>query len=350
MREEHHETQAQKAPFSERLRVAVPKLVVLAGLVLLGLVVAGVLLAPPQRAVDAVNRVRAQASELEQSLDERAFDVPAYGHRLEEASRKVRQGFEAVPGDPIQAPSVSPWSPELLTAWGTGESNVIGFYPPTDVTAVGDRGRIEVYWTQDERNNVALSRVTVERSTSGGPFLSVAELEGDAVGYMDRDVKAGVTYGYRILASTEEPLVPAPSRTTAPSSVVSCEGVADFKIRLLSANRETQEARLEVQKWHEDRWWTREFTVTEGAAVGEVDPGLGVDYGTGRKLKSLGFIEEDKTEQRLLVVFDANGSVLLEGGSPVTEAKDVEVHLLRVVGTLSGGGLPEQTLELVEKR
>lgn len=73
-----------------------------------------------------------------------------------------------------------------------------GLEPPTGVTATMLAGRrLQLDWID---HATAETAYLVERNEGGGEFAALATLAADAISYVDAGLRAGVTYGYRIVA------------------------------------------------------------------------------------------------------------------------------------------------------
>jgi hypothetical protein len=86
-----------------------------------------------------------------------------------------------------------------------------------------------------------------------------------------------------------------------------------------------------------------------GQSIGELDPGSGVDYTTGRTLGSLSAETKSEARVRKEVIFDGDGRVRTEGGEPVTEEVEVNESFLEITAHVRGGPIPAESLRL-EKR
>jgi hypothetical protein len=144
-------------------------------------------------------------------------------------------------------------------------------------------------------------------------------------------------------------MVRAQRERSEPSDKETIEAMADFKLALVGADKSAQTATFNVEKWHGATWWSKRFTVRAGQAIGEPDPGSGVDYGTRRTLAAIDFETRNETKVRHEIVFDADGKVKLEGGSPVTEEVTANETVEVASAKIEGGGLPPVVLTL-EKR
>jgi hypothetical protein len=163
-------------------------------------------------------------------------------------------------------------------------------------------------------------------------------------------VKPGVTYGYRVAALTEEVFVPSDQRRSPFSSQVSVVAATDFRLTILTTDESKKSIELQVEKWHNNRWWTKVFEVSQGDTIGSFDEGSGVDYSTGQRVDLLEFTVETRREPRSEVVFDKDGRVMLEGSAPLTEILEQELTFTKTILRVAGGVLPVQTLEHEQKR
>lgn len=349
MREEHLERTVERGPLAARLQENLHGILAGAAAVFLALVVAGVLFAPPQDSLDARSRLQAAAEDLAAHLHGVRFDHAAYAERVAGLAAGV-QGRLA-PLDIESAPDldVSPWPAKLLADLRDGRGNEVRFSAPDKMSVDPDRGFNQIRWSIDPGSNVRISAFAIERAEGSMPFREIGRVPGEVFAFEDRLIRPGVAYAYRVAAETDEAFLPSGQRRSPASEPVSVVAIADFRLTLLRGRSDDGVAEVQVDKWHEGRWWTRVYEVRQGEAIGAPDPGTGVDYSTGRQVDELRFEEAVRVEPLLQVVFDGAGRVRVEGGAPVTELMDVERRWIKVVLRVSGGTMPPEILEAEQK-
>ncbi|HMS16178.1 MAG TPA: hypothetical protein PKA37_05005 [Planctomycetota bacterium] len=350
MKEEHLEKQVEQGGLLSKSKEWWHLAVGALGIIFLGLVAIGVAWDIPPASTAIRKDLEDTRASLEHQLGETRINLAEHGDNLAREMEKV-QGISArIDGELDTFDRVSLYSESRLRAWREGKGNVVRFGAPAGLVVDAERGFNRVRFVPDVLNSVALSGHLLERSVGGGAFERIALLPSGQVEHEDRGVRPGVAYAYRVASLTEESFVPEGERMSAFSSVATVVGATDFRLSLLAGNKEQGNAELQVEKWHNDRWWTKVFTVREGEDVGALDTGTGVNYGTRQKISKLEFVEDQRRETLKEVVFDASGRVALEGEAPKTESTDREIRFLRTVLRVEGGDLPPQTLEHEQKR
>jgi hypothetical protein len=355
MREEHLESsKREREPLKERVLRNLDAIAAILGVAFIGLYIGGVVLGPPADHHAVLLDLEERRESTATGFDEAAFDLGDYEQRLTAAELRVRTlwGPAPEPKRPLPPPAaLTVTYPDLLVGMVRGElQNEITFPPPQDVRGDAEPGRNHVLWTIHQDNNVDLSGFSILRRVGDGAFQALATVDADTREYEDRAVTPGVKYGYRIVAMTADPvLVRQGVRETEPSAPITLDGVADFKVTLVSADPDRSEAVFDVEKLHEGAFRLKRFTASLNGVVGGNDPGAGVDYTTGRVVKKIDAKPMTEIRERFAVIFDEHAKVKLKDGVPVTEKLEIEESFLSVSVLLEGGGLPPETL-VHEKR
>jgi len=338
-------TRPKRAPLVRRLLVHL-HLVVLGAVVLAAaLHLAGVLFAGP-RGIPAVNGgIDRRIELLREVLDRTEADLSQEQRQLERLTARVKAVWERLPGEPPEVSADVTYSRNRVAARRRDPpmKNEIRFLPPKEVRVRPEMGRMLVTWLQDADSNVQVSGRVVLRAVGDRPPEEHGRLGADAKSFTDDDVEAGRSYTYRIVALTDEPTLPVEERRSAPSKPVTDRAVADVRLALVDADAEAGTATFNVEKWHEGGWYARRFTASTGEELGAVDPGTGVDYATGWKVRSVTADDVSETKRIEQVTFDRRGHVVLESGRPVFEEVPVTETFREVTVVLESSGRPDET-------
>ena len=351
MREEHLEAaQTVKTPVSRKLLTHAHWGAMVLAIAIWALHLFGIVF-PRHADLDAVEAgIPKRASLFRERVDGSFLDKREEQKRLIDLKNQVAASHGVLPGAPPAVASDLAYSKDILMLRREGAANEILFLPPRDLQVEVKMGSLVLTWLEDVDNNIEVDKWEILRAEGSEPFKTLATIRGDQTTYVDRTVTAGLTYRYRVLAITADESVAAEDRRSKPSAPQRAEAASDVRITLETADPAKKEAVLLVEKWHRGAWWPRKFTVRIGQAIGGKDAGTGIDYGTGRKLKSLTGKPVEETRQVEEVVFDGSGRVVLRGGSPVLEEVPVTERVLELTAVVEGGPLPHKTLRKRQKR
>ncbi|MEE2712446.1 MAG: fibronectin type III domain-containing protein [Planctomycetota bacterium] len=350
MKEEHLETTAApREPIKEVLLRKLDLMAALLGVVVLALSISGLLFGPPDDLDEQVTALTAVVEEARQHLGDTRFSRTAHEIRVQEVIEDVRSTWGKVGADKPKVGSAVAWPAILVTQQRDVESNEIVFPAPQDPRVEARFGANRVEWTTHEDNNVPVSGFRIMRKVGGGALAELKTVGADVFEYDDTDVRPGKQYTYRVLAVTEEPTVVDQRAESEPSAPATTTAVADFKVTLDDVDLAAKTATFKVEKWHGGIWHEKRFTQKIGEVIGRNDAGSGVNYTSGRVMKTLDSEQATEDRERLEVVFDGAGKVLIADGSPVTTKVVVTETFERVKVLLEGGDLPPQTLTY-EKR
>ena len=350
MKQEHLETTAApRGPLKEMLLRKMDLVAALAGIAVLVLFFAGWLLGPPDDLEGQSTALDAGLAEAEQHLMDTRFSGHAYEMRVRGVLDEVRATWGKVGAEKPEVAAAITWPAVLVKMRRDVESNEVVFPAPQDPRAEARFGANRIEWTTHEDNNVPLSGFRIMRKTGTGALSVLRTVGADVFEYDDADVKPGKDYTYRVLALTEDPTIASQKAESDPSEPATVTAVADFKVGLENVNLEAKTATFKVEKWHNGVWYEKRFTHRIGDVIGRNDAGSGVNYTSGRVMKTLDTERGTEDKERLEVVFDRAGKVLITDGAPVTEKVLVTETFERVQVLLEGGDLPPRTL-MYEKR
>lgn len=322
MREEHLESQSTEGlSLAERLRENLDLLAFVLALAAIGLMVSGHLFPLPERSKETKTELTQLTSRIDGSLSEVRYDADQVAREAHSQFATLKAGWSKTAATTDRPPNSLTYPESLLAARRKGESNRIVFLPPLDVVAHADHGVIRLSWTRHQDNNVEISEYAIHRAEGRGQETELLRVGGNVTAYEDRAIKAGYTYTYRIMALTTDLIVLSQIDKSAPSEPSSAEAVADFRLTLEAADIAAQKAEIRVEKWHGGSWWPKKFVVAVGTPIGSKDEGSGVDFTTGRTLKTLRSETGTETVVRHDVVFDDLGRVRLVSGIPMTEER-----------------------------
>jgi hypothetical protein len=277
MKEDHLEKQLDAPPLGARIIELAPTIIGGLGVVFLILVVFGVILTPPTESQEVLADLRTGRESLRDQLDTTRIDLQVFSERVAVASDGALAISSALTGTAPEVERVSPWSRERESMWRQGKSNVAHFGAPTGLVVDPERGFNRVRFVADLDTTISVREHVIERMEGAGKFATLTTLPMPVTEYEDRAVKPGVTYGYRVAALTEEVFVPSDQRRSPFSSQVSVVAATDFRLTILTTDESKKSIELQVEKWHNNRWWTKVFEVSQGDTIGTFDEGTGVD-------------------------------------------------------------------------
>lgn len=345
MREEHLETSApSREPFKDVLLRNLDTMAAVLGLVILGLSLFGLLLGPPEDLGDQVAELDASISQAQEHLEDTRFSRADHEKRVQAVIDDVHSTWGPLEASKPATGGLITWPELLVKLQKEAESNEIVFPAPQDSTAKAEFGSNRVTWTTHEDNNVPISGFRILRKVGEGALAELAVVGADVFQYDDRDVSPGKQYTYRIVSLTEEPTVVDQVAASDPSEPATVNAVADFKVSLEDVDLEKKIATFKVEKWHNENWFEKRFTHRIGDVIGRNDAGSGVNYTSGRVMRTLDAAEATEDKERLEVVFDGSGKVLIKDGAPVTEKVVVTETFQKVTVRVEGAGLPPETL------
>jgi len=359
MKEEHLETSAtEREPLGERALRNADAIAAFVALLVLVLYFAGILLGLPDDLAEIETRLDAAEVAAKTHLAETRFDVEAHQQTIASLKANIESGWSPVPPVEIKVVENVTYPKALVDQAWAGESNEISFPGPVDVRCDARFGVNRITWNVHQDNNVSLSGFKVLRRKAGGSFEEAGQVDLDTHVFDDQAVSPGDTYTYRIVALTEDATVLEQVPESAPSDPVSTLAIADYKITLVGTDAKAKTATFDVEKWHNEDWAKKRFTVKVGDVIGLKDTGSGIDFKTGRVLKGIESRQVREVKPREEVVFDEAARVVVKDGIPVTETIQVEETALIVDVRLEGGGLPpaketdpsRQILSVKEKR
>lgn len=350
MKQEHLETTHTRGPgISDMLVENLDFLATGAIAILFVLHFTGILLPVPKGSAKAADDLREARETVTRALQVSRFDEGAVVKDATELASRSRSAWAPIGGNAPQVRDGLTWPPAYEEAIRRGESNDIVFRAPADVRGSADAGLIRLNWSLDHENNVTPSGFVVLRSEGGGEFREIGRSAADAATYEDKAVRPGMTYTYRIVAMTDDPLVRSQVSRSDPSAPAEITAASDVKLTLLDADPAKGQALIQVEKWHDGTWWSKKFSVAVGQGIGQKDEGSGVDYASGRTLKSLRAEPRSESRARAEVVFDPDGKVRLGESGPITETIEVTEDFELVIASVEGGLLPPADVTL-EKR
>ncbi|MAG31576.1 MAG: hypothetical protein CL908_11880 [Deltaproteobacteria bacterium] len=345
MKEEHIESAAvERQSIKDTVASNLDVIAAIVGGLILVLHLLGVVLGPPADLEQTVDKLTAGNSATLDHFENTRFDFAGHTAKIDAAKVEVEGGWSKLPDQKVAAPQWITYPEVLVAQVKAGESNEIEFRAPEDVGGEAKFGANVVTWNVHQDNNVPISGFKIMRKTGGGKLVELDRVGTDVFEYEDKAVKAGIEYRYRVIALTDEPTVVDQVPESPVSEPISVMAIADFKIELVSTDRGKNTAVFDVEKYHDESWPKKRFTVKVGAVIGEKDIGSGVDFATGRILKNLQQSKVTETKPREEVVFDEAGKVVVKDGSPVTTSVQIEETAVIVTVRLEEGGLPPRTL------
>lgn len=346
MKEEHLSSAAPtREPFKDVLLRNLDMIAAGVGVILLALHLFGVVLGTPADLEHQISELDATLAEVDEHLGDTRFGTDRYQVRVSEVIDEVRRTFGKLPVDTVTGKPDVAFPDALVKQARAGESNSMSFFAPQDVRGEARFGANRIEWTAHEDNNVPLSGFRIlRREGDRGTPTEVGATDGDTYQYDDADVKPGRSYTYFVVAVTDDPAVADQMPQSPRSLPITLEAVADFKVTLVDADEDTRTATFKVEKWHKETWFSKQFTARVGQIIGENDPGAGIDYTTGRRVKSIEFKDAFEEKTREEVVFGPDAKVQIKDGAPVTETVTVREAFQEIRVAVEGGGLPPKTL------
>jgi hypothetical protein len=304
---------------------------------------AGLWLAPahgPEGVADA----EAAYVRFDDSANLASFPGPERLKEVESTLAALSQAMAPAAVPEVSAPRGLTYPPAFLETLKPGAANEIRFAAPVDLRVSAEVGGVDLAWTDPAGNNVRIKEFEVLRGAEDGAAETVVKtVPGDVFTTRDGTAEAGRTYRYRVRAvAADTTASTGGAAKSAPSEGAVVKAIADFKIEAVGLKGEALV--VKVSKWSGGAWRDRNFEVRQGDAVGGRDDALGLDFSTGRRVKSLRIETKTAPVVRREVIFDAEGRVVVEGGAPRRVSVTREETFQVATATLEGGSMPADTL------
>jgi hypothetical protein len=176
----------------------------------------------------------------------------------------------------------------------------VRFQPPLVVSAEAVPGRVALAWREAERNNVRATGYHVYRRTGEpGAYERVTREPVRGTLFEDGTAAPARRYEYAVAAVTDDARVAGgEGKSSEPRGVDVPDAIRlELTGGLLLPDRGEAVATVRVRRFHEGRWWEKDYAVKAGDAVGRPERmrhegrTVEVDFTTGRTVRSVEPVE-----------------------------------------------------------
>jgi len=222
------------------------------------------------------------------------------------ASRGIEAAF-ASPGD-VRAgeewvyhrePTITVTVLEVPRPPVQGEPPPVRFLSPVLDSAKAEPGRVVLTWRDAERNTVKAAGYHVyRRCGETGVFERVTRKPVRETAFEDGTVALREYYEYAVTAVTDDArMAGGEGQRGEPRGVRIPDAILEPKGGMLLQDRGEAIATVRVRRFHEGRWWEKDYAVKAGDAIGRPERmrhegrTVEVDFTTGRTVRSVEPVE-----------------------------------------------------------
>jgi hypothetical protein len=175
------------------------------------------------------------------------------------------------------------------------EETEIAFKAPQFTRAEAEVGQVRLAWQDAGENNVETAGYHLyRRRGEGGAFTRVTGEPVKEKAFVDAAVEPEVAYAYAVSAVTDDARVTGGESARSEPREVRTLATLRLELKKVSMVVEgAPVAQVRVHRFHEGRWWEKDYMVLEGSPLGRVERlwrdgrVVEVDFRTGATVKTI---------------------------------------------------------------
>jgi hypothetical protein len=216
--------------------------------------------------------------------------------------RRISAAF-ASPGDVQER---SPWAfypepeirvrVEIVPGGGIEDPEPLTLVPPVELLLTAEPGRVILTWKdapRGEKNAKPTGYHVYRRRGEGGDFTRLTTEPVEERTFTDGTVEPGVAYAYAVSAVTDDARVADGESGRSEAREVRACALLRLELKAGMVLEGTPAAQVRIRRFHEGRWWEKDYVVLEGASLGRVERFwrdgrvVEVDFRTGGTVKGI---------------------------------------------------------------